>query len=91
MDGIAGLDHSLIAAFKSGLQFVLRLSRRKQFVDDLKPEHESLKRLQKCVVQIAGNASALFDALLQAYVEFMRQTVQPVLVKGCEYEKYKAG
>jgi hypothetical protein len=56
-------------------------ARSEQLANRLKAEQESLEALQQRVVQIARDAGALSDALLQACVECMRDLPQAQLIE----------
>ena len=48
------------------------------------PEQRTMKALQQRVVQFAGDARALADALFQARVEFLRDLMQAVAIQRPE-------
>src|SRR5262245_61663640 len=84
IDRFASLRDRVIGSLERLCELVLGFPRRQEVVHDLQPKHQSLKTLEQRVMQLARNARALGDALVQSSVEFASKLSQAKLIKRPE-------
>src|SRR6266849_7974440 len=84
LHSVPALCDCLVAPIESCVEDLkcFRGALREQIADRLKAEHQSLKTLQECVMQLASDAGAFADALFQAQFEVSGNLTQAVRVSG---------